>query len=461
MSPVQADTLPPIRAGNDVLAKARTGTGKTLAFLLPQAERLLAPGNPVGISTVVLAPTRELALQIESEAKRIFSCSRATVTSVIGGRNMNSETRILKGKVDVLIATPGRLLDHLRSGNLNGKLSALRCVVMDECDMLMDMGFSKDIHAIMSFFPNKMHRQTLLFSATIPAAIRGLADDYCRPGYSFVDCVGQAVATHAHIPQTFVEADYGLHVPLLYSLLKDMPEGKAIVFFNTARMAQVVAEQLQASPIAKELGVFQMHSRCSQGQRTKTQKEFGIPSTRAVLLSSDASARGVDYPNVRLVVQIGVALNPAQHVHRVGRTGRAGHDGMAVVMCSPGENALRKHVCPTVPPHPAAAALLAKAAAAAPVLRKAMMAVSVSSRERAYVSWMGAYASSKNLLKWSFEKVASEAANVAATALAWEGPVPAVEQKVLKKMNMFNVAGVRSMPNKPQAQGQGRGGPRR
>ncbi|GAA5925711.1 uncharacterized protein JCM15063_005096 [Sporobolomyces koalae] len=301
---VQAQTLPVAITGVDLLAQARTGTGKTLAFLIPSIERLLrAEQQPQReqISVLILSPTRELAIQIQDSAKVLLAGTPYTCDHVVGGTNMKSEiNRLNKQQTDILVATPGRLQDHLENSNLKPKLSSLRVLILDEADRLLEAGFRREFEKIIAFLPDRSRvaRQTLLFSATIPQQVHQIASLALLPNHAFVSTIPpEEENTHEHVPQ------YSVTPPSLYDLfpttlavLKNEikthgQEAKTMVFFPTARATGLACALFKRAGLqAYGQEIFEIHSRKSQGQRNAAAEAFKAAKS-AVLFSSDVTAR--------------------------------------------------------------------------------------------------------------------------------------------------------------------------
>ncbi|KDO29274.1 hypothetical protein SPRG_05454 [Saprolegnia parasitica CBS 223.65] len=337
MTEVQHATLPALLDGHDVLAKSKTGSGKTMAFLLPTVEVLAkAPRPPNAISALVLSPTRELASQIDAEAKKLTTFHDAIQTQCfVGGTSVEHDIKKLKLPVDILVATPGRLQDLLKNDHGNIML------ILDEADRLLDMGFRNDIEAILKFLPSK--RQTILFSATLPASLESIQRLALKKDHKFIDTVGtETDQTNAHVPQTVTICRMNEHLHAIEAALKAhihaRPNAfKVIVFFPTARAAGYMASIFQAA----KFPILEMHSRKSQQFRTKTAEQFRS-GNKLIMFSSDVSARGVDYPDVSLVIQVGLT-DREQYIHRVGRTGRAGKQGEgALILCDFEKNLLKE-----------------------------------------------------------------------------------------------------------------------
>jgi ATP-dependent RNA helicase MSS116 len=217
MTVVQQASIPVALTGADIVAKARTGTGKTIAFLIPVIESIMrAPVAEKGITALIISPTRELARQIEKEATMLVSHFKdIRVQCVVGGTNMNTETKALKTRPHILVATPGRLIDHIQTNALNFMMKDLRCLVFDEADQLLDMGFMPAITQILGALPPKERRQTLLFSATMPKDVEAVARRALKDSYEFVDTVGEEENTHQHVPQEYVITTKDDQIPQL------------------------------------------------------------------------------------------------------------------------------------------------------------------------------------------------------------------------------------------------------
>ena len=356
MTRVQHAAIPLLLGGSDALVRARTGTGKTLAFLVPAISRvaLAAPRPHSGPSILVISPTRELASQIAVEAAKLCSFQSLRVVSLLGGTNINSERRNLLGPgkgADVVVATPGRLLDHLESeGAVRALFGGVDVQVLDEADRLLDMGFRRDVDRTLRAVADQRRLrkaagplQSLLFSATVGEDVREVARSMLRAGYAFVDTVGdEEPQTHEHVEQQVLLWPLESQLQALARVVEAWmraPEAKGIVFFPTARQTELAAGVFAAAG----LGVVEMHSRRSQAQRNRAADAFR-QGTRLVMFSSDVSARGMDYPGVTFVLQVGLT-DGAQYVHRLGRTARAGGEGQGMLIIAPFEEAaMRKEL---------------------------------------------------------------------------------------------------------------------
>lgn len=341
MTQVQVASLPVILRGDDCLAKAKTGTGKTLAFLIPSVEKIVdIRSRTASIQVLILSPARELTFQIAKEAEQLLQFKpQINVFSVVGGTNMSADKRNLaKSGPALLVATPGRLLDHLKnSPGVREQFAQLKVLIMDEADQLLEMGFRPDINTILGLLPPKSSRQTLLFSATVPVAVREIARDALRTGFVSVDTVGElSEQTHVHVRQQVVTVPLSETISAVAALLDlhmQIENYKIIVFLPTARHAGLMAQLFQGMGV----NVLEMHSRKSQAQRTKTSELFRTGSC-LVMFSSDVSARGLDYPDISFVLQVGLT-DKQQYVHRLGRTARAGKEGFGLLLLAPFEDA--------------------------------------------------------------------------------------------------------------------------
>jgi ATP-dependent RNA helicase RhlE len=327
-TPIQVDAIPPACRGRDVLACAMTGSGKTAAFLLPILQRLI--GKPRGVTrALVLAPTRELAAQIDEHRQQLARFVRVSGAAVFGGVAMAPQETALRRGVDVLVATPGRLLDHLQ--HPYAKLDGIETLVLDEADRMLDMGFLPDIRRIMRALPARS-RQTLLFSATLPPAITALARDLLHdPATINVERPSAPAVgvTHAAYP---VASE--LKLPLLIELLQQPGVRSALVFTRTKHRANRLADGLAKRGVSAD----RIHGNRSQAQRTKALDSFKAGKTR-VLIATDIAARGIDVTGLSHVVNFDVPNLPEDYIHRVGRTARAEAVGDAITFVSPEEEA--------------------------------------------------------------------------------------------------------------------------
>ena len=351
MSPVQEKVLSLPTFTQDCLVQAKTGTGKTIAFLLPALQTLLSAKDldPSYVALLILAPTRELAQQIADECDRLTSaCNKPFECHVAvgGSKKTASLNKFLRGKPTVLVATPGRLIDYLSEPEPQEKLSKVRCLVLDEADRMLDEGFIPDVMRILQRIPPKATAgwQGMCFSATVPPEINKVLHLVLSPDHARISTIDENEApTIDTVPQTvFPVPSINEVLPTLHSVLScakaDNPALKAVIFAPTARHTALLYHLFgyTGGAAPPKLPVFQMHSRMSQPQRTRTIDEFK-QTDRGLLFASDVVGRGMDFPDINLVVQIGVPSEKDQYVHRVGRTGRAGKVGEAVMILTPEE----------------------------------------------------------------------------------------------------------------------------
>ncbi len=323
---IQADAIPPAMDGRDVLACAQTGSGKTAAFLLPILHKLI--DKPRGTTrALVLAPTRELAAQILDDLNDLAVHTPITAASVYGGVGMGPQEHAFRSGVDVLIATPGRLLDHLRAPY--AKLTHLEFLVLDEADRMLDMGFLPEIRKILRHVPAK--RQTLFFSATMPPPIAALTGEMLRNPVT-IQRERQAVPASG-ITQALYPVQQALKAALLVHLLRQGHVKQALVFTRTKHRANRLTEHLVTAGVRAE----RIHGNRSQSQRTAALEGFKN-GTFPVLVATDIAARGIDVEALGHVVNFDVPVVPDDYIHRVGRTGRADATGEAFTLVSPEED---------------------------------------------------------------------------------------------------------------------------
>ena len=323
-TPVQADAIPPALDGRDVLATAQTGTGKTAAFLLPSLTRLAAnppaPRRDAATPRVlVLAPTRELARQVLQSARKYGKYLRLNTVELVGGLPYREQLRMLSRPVDIIVATPGRLLDHLERQRLN--LSEVEVLILDEADRMLDMGFLDDVEKIAAACARD--RQTLLFTATLDRRMAKLAEGLLQ---NPVRVEVAHTASAVKIEQRLHHADDLEHKRQLLNHFVNLPEvEKAIVFTATKRDADTLARDLwQAGHAAGAL-----HGDMNQGQRNRTIEQLRTGRIR-LLVATDVAARGIDIKDVTHVINFDLPRQPEDYVHRIGRTGRAGAEGVAI-----------------------------------------------------------------------------------------------------------------------------------
>lgn len=344
----------------DLLVKAKTGTGKTIAFLVPainarfhtldkicgtsettdpskmgQHRRLVTRSH---VGALVISPTRELATQIANEALKLMTWHKEMqVQLFVGGGNRMNQLKdfksIRKGRKDIIVATPGRLRDVLSEPVVAEALATTDMLILDEADTLLEMGFRSDLDFILEHLPKE--RQTFLFSATVSKEIRDISRSFLKPNHTVIDCVPKNESNvHLHVPQyvTKLESAEEQLPHILRLIAHDQltnPDSKVIVFLPTTKQTMLFATLLResAASLPDRLAVHEIHSRLSQDQRSRAAERFRRDKRASVLVTSDVSARGVDYPGVTRVIQVGMPSSSDQYVHRVGRTGRGGSTG--------------------------------------------------------------------------------------------------------------------------------------
>ena len=321
-TPIQAQAIPAVLSGGDLLAGAQTGTGKTAGFTLPILQRLTASAKhttgKAPIRALVLIPTRELAAQVEESVRDYGKYLKLNSMTMIGGVNINPQINRLKSRVDILVATPGRLLDHLQQKTVD--LSHVEILVLDEADRMLDMGFIRDIKKILAVLPRQ--RQNLLFSATFSAEIKLLADGLLNKP-AMIE-VARQNATAELITQKVYPVDRERKRELLAHLIKERNWFQVLVFTRTKHGANRLAEQLDKDGISS----LAIHGNKSQAARTRALAEFKTGKLQ-VLVATDIAARGIDIIELPHVVNFELPNVPEDYVHRIGRTGRAGSEGEA------------------------------------------------------------------------------------------------------------------------------------
>jgi ATP-dependent RNA helicase RhlE len=335
-TPVQTASIPVVLSGADLLARAETGTGKTAAFALPMIERLLLPRRPRrsrGPLGLVLVPTRELALQVQRALTVYGAPVQLRVTPIFGGVSMAAQIKALRQGTDIVVATPGRLIDHMQRRTID--LSGVEMLTLDEADRMLDMGFLPPLRRVLPALP--VARQTLLFSATLSPDVVRLSREFTR-NPRHVDVVrGDAVAptiTHRIHP-----VDHDRKRGVLLHVLTQAPAGQALVFCRTKRGADRVGKHLEGSG----LRVAVIHGAKTQGSRTRSLADFKA-GRLAVLVATDIAARGLDIAQLPLVVNYDLPLVAEDYIHRVGRTGRAGSAGRAISLVTQAERPLLRAI---------------------------------------------------------------------------------------------------------------------
>jgi ATP-dependent RNA helicase DeaD len=324
-TPIQAQAIPILLAGKDVIAQAQTGTGKTLAFLLPILEKIKISAPHV--QALIITPTRELTLQITAEAAKLANILGINVLSVHGGKAVDEQIRKLKGQPHIVVGTPGRLLDHVRRKTL--VLAGVSRLVLDEADQMLHMGFLEEVEELIKLTSSK--RQTLLFSATMPPKVRGLAARYMdKPADIRVQTEN---VTLDEIKQIMIELPEAGKLDKLCSLIDEQQPYLAIVFCHTKERAKAVNTAL----IQRGYKADELHGDLSQAKRMQVMRRFSEAKLQ-ILVATDIAARGLDIEGVTHVFSYDIPHDPESYIHRIGRTGRAGQTGAAITFISPGEH---------------------------------------------------------------------------------------------------------------------------
>ncbi|CAL4967744.1 unnamed protein product [Urochloa decumbens] len=441
---VQEAALPICLEGKDVLVKAKTGTGKSAAFLLPAIESVLngmkrnTNHRVSPIFALILCPTRELAIQLTAEANVLLKYHEGIgVQSLIGGTRFKLDQRRLESDpCQILVATPGRLLDHIENkSSFSVRLMGLKLLVLDESDHLLDLGFRKDIEKIVDSLPRQ--RQTLLFSATIPKEVRRVSQLVLKRDHVFVDTVGLgAVETPTKVQQSCLVVPHELHFHMVHRLLREHIDRevdyKVIVFCTTAMVTEFMYIMLRDL----KLNVREIHSRKPQLYRTRISEEFR-DSNRLILVTSDVSTRGVNYPDVTLVIQVGAPPDREHYIHRLGRTGREGKSGKGILLLAPweeyfmneiGDLPIGKHTAPDIDQE-----MKQK-------VDDSIKIVDMSIKEAAYHAWLGYYNSIADIGR--DKTMLADLANRFGASIGLEKP-PAIYRKTALKMGLKDVPGIR------------------
>ncbi len=331
-TPIQREAIPPLLAGHDVLGQAATGTGKTAAFALPMLQNIALAGGLDGserspVAGLILVPTRELAIQVAEAVHKYGKKLGVRVLPIYGGQSIVQQLRVLKRGVDVVVATPGRALDHIRRSSMD--LSKVRMVVLDEADEMLDMGFADDLEAILHAVPTQ--RQTALFSATLPPRIAAIAQRHLQQPVRVT--VARDVSEPGSIPRVrqvayIVQRQH--KVTALGRVLDMEDPSTAIVFCRTRTEVDELTEMLGSRGYRAEA----LHGGLSQEQRDRVMRRFRA-GTSELLVATDVAARGLDIEQISHVINFDVPTSPDAYVHRIGRTGRAGREGVAITLAEP------------------------------------------------------------------------------------------------------------------------------
>ena len=320
-SPIQAQAIPVVLSGRDVIGQAQTGSGKTAAFGIPMLEKV-DPDNKK-TQVIILSPTRELAIQVADEIRKLSKYMHGIkILPVYGGQDITKQIRSLKGGAQIIIGTPGRVMDHLRRKTI--RCEHVHTVVLDEADEMLNMGFREDIETILSYIPEE--RQTVLFSATMPKAILDITKKYQKDAVTIK--VVKKELTVPSIDQYYYDVKRKDKVDVLTRLLDYYDPKLSIVFCNTKRMVDELASELQGRGYFAE----GLHGDMKQSQRDRVMNSFRNGKTE-ILIATDVAARGIDVDDVEAVFNFDIPQDDEYYVHRIGRTGRAAATGEALSLC--------------------------------------------------------------------------------------------------------------------------------
>ncbi|XP_076897637.1 putative DEAD-box ATP-dependent RNA helicase 48 [Bidens hawaiensis] len=443
MTKVQDATISAYLEGKDALVKAKTGTGKSAAFLLPAIETVLkASVNNTAkrippICVLILCPTRELASQITAEANVLLKHHVGIgVQPLVGGTRFKVDQKRLETEpCHIIVATPGRLLDHIENkSGFSARLMGLQMLVLDEADHLLDLGFRKDMEKIVDCLPRK--RQSLLFSATLPKEVRRVSQLVLKREHAYINTVGLGPETHDKINQSYVIAPHEQHFQIVHHLLKDhifqVPNYKVIVFCTTSMMTSLMFSLLREM----KMNVRELHSRKPQLYRTRVSEEFK-EEKQLILITSDVSSRGMNYPDVSLVIQVGVPVDREQYINRLGRTGREGKDGEGILLLAPWEQYFLEAI-KDLPLHQSPSPHLDPDMKIK--ISKSMAKVDPSVKEAAYHAWLGYYN--------SIREIGRDKTTLVELAKGFSGTiglekVPALFRKTVNKMGLKDIPGIR------------------
>ena len=338
-TPIQAQAIPLVLEGSDLMAGAQTGTGKTAAFALPMLQKLLPDANPSAsparhpVRALILVPTRELAIQVEENIKAYAKHTKLRSLVVFGGVDIKTQTPTLKRGVEILVATPGRLLDHIEMKSV--QLNQVQMLVLDEADRMLDMGFMPDLKRILALLPRK--RQTLMFSATFSTEIKKLSAEFLTKP-KLIEVARSNAAAEKVEQKVFLVEQADKHA-LLADLLRGSDASQVLVFTKTKITAARLARQLQKEGVAADA----IHGDKTQLERIKALDAFKN-GTVTVLIGTDVAARGLDIDQLPMVINYEIPHAPEDYVHRIGRTGRAGASGKAISLVSPEEEKYLKEI---------------------------------------------------------------------------------------------------------------------
>ncbi|KAF2094399.1 P-loop containing nucleoside triphosphate hydrolase protein [Rhizodiscina lignyota] len=467
MTPVQQQVLAALPSSSgEFLVQAKTGTGKTIAFLLPALQELLTtkPVPKRQVAILILSPTRELALQIAKECDQLTARLPQPVechTAIGGTTRASNLSKFMNGNPTVLVATPGRLNDYVGEDKVRAKFANLRTLILDEADRMLDQGFIDDIKRMLKSLPPKSEGwKGMCFSATLPPKVQDVIAHVLNPGYTRLSTIAaNELPTVASVPQ------YAVPIPnihdtftTLFALLQrecaaNPTNFKTIVFGTTANGVALLYSLFGklAPTLLPGLKVYQLHSRLSQNIRTRTTEEFK-DATSGLMFASDVIGRGMDFPNVGLVVQLGLPADAEQYIHRVGRTARAGNTGRAVILLTTAEAfflTVNKHL--PVDPYPEDVAT--SAAACRPQVEAALDEVDFNTRAKAYQAFLGFHKTFVKKLRTDNVGLVAMA-NEYSKAMQCPAPPP-LDKKIVGKMGLKGVKGLVYAVAQPQGPSRG------
>ncbi|KAF2727069.1 DEAD-domain-containing protein [Polyplosphaeria fusca] len=449
MSPVQQKVLTELPSvTKDCLVQAKTGTGKTIAFLLPAIQNLLNGNRPPRgqVAILVICPTRELATQIAKEAEGVtarLSRPMQCHTAYGGTGRASALQKFLNGDPTILVATPGRLNDYLGEEAVRDKFTDIKTVVLDEADRMLDEGFGPDVKRILNAIPPKSTGwQGMCFSATLPEKVKSVVKGVLLPDYTHLSTMdGNETPTIAKVPQYVVSVPSiedtfrALYALLVVELSQDPKGFKTIVFGQSANGVGLLHDMFERA--LPSLPKFELHSRMNQNQRTRTTEAFKTTQT-GLMFASDVVGRGMDFPNVGLVVQLGMPANADQYIHRVGRTARAGKDGRAVIILYENEQFFIK-VNKALPINPYPMDIAAQLPKYQKDTDALLNGTDEKQRFKAYQGWLGFNKPFMNKMRVDPEGLV-KLANQYASAMQLPEP-PELEKKVIGKMGLKGVRG--------------------
>ncbi|KAL8667902.1 MAG: hypothetical protein Q9202_000367 [Teloschistes flavicans] len=454
MTPVQTKVMEMPSLRSDCLVRSKTGTGKTIAFLLPALQNLLQRSPRKGqIAVLVLSPTRELALQIAAEADRLvkhvsIQGRQIEVHTAFGGTaRASSLSKLKNGDPKILVATPGRLNDILEEPDVKARFSTMQTLIIDEADAMLEAGFLPDVKRILSALPPKAKGdwQGMCFSATVPAKIKDVLSNVLKPGYTEISTLDESEPpTINGVPQFSVIIPKPEDIfSAMLSLIKAEVEAtkvnaKIIVFGTTANLVAMYAELYR--PLLP-FDIFELHSRLTQSARTRTANAFK-EATSGIMFATDVIGRGMDFPDVSLVIQAGLPANSDAYTHRVGRTARAGKSGRAVIILAEAESFyLKINRQFPIEPYPAAAQILGDRASVKTV-EQALDKINEKTKAKAYQAYLGFMKVFENKMKINSTQLVKMANQFAVQGMRC-AELPGLDKKVIGKMGLKGVPGLR------------------